>query len=118
MTPGGWSVPTTSGVEPCGGGMGILSNFTWLLLITTGTWTRSPDTGSRLNVLCANTCTPNPGVSAIVRMTGDPASALKVNPQVPSDLVIDHSVQVDAFNSGMALRINAEHEFARIAFEP
>ena len=51
--------------------------------------------------------------SAIVRMTGDPASALKVNPQVPSDLVIDHSVQVDAFNSGMALRINAEREFAR-----
>ena len=32
--------------------------------------------------------------SAIVRMTGDPSSALKVNPRVPSDLVIDHSVQV------------------------
>ena len=51
--------------------------------------------------------------SAIVRMTGDTASAQKVNPRVPSDLVIDHSVQVDAFNSGMALRINAEHEFER-----
>ena len=51
--------------------------------------------------------------SAIVRMTGDPSSALKVNPRVPSDLVIDHSVQVDAFNSGMALQINAEHEFER-----
>ena len=29
-------------------------------------------------------------------MGGDPA---KVNPLVPCDLVIDHSVQVDAFNS-------------------
>ena len=51
--------------------------------------------------------------SAIVRMTGDESAGAKVNPQVPSDLVIDHSVQVDAFNSGMALQINAEHEFAR-----
>ena len=32
---------------------------------------------------------------------------------VPCDLVIDHSVQVDAFNSGMALTINAEREFER-----
>ncbi len=51
--------------------------------------------------------------SAIVRMTGDEAAALKVNPRVQCDLVIDHSVQVDAFNSGMALLINSEKEFAR-----
>jgi aconitate hydratase len=51
--------------------------------------------------------------SAIVAMTGDPGTAEKVNPLVPCDLVIDHSVQVDAFNSGMALRINAEKEFER-----
>ena len=51
--------------------------------------------------------------SAIVRMTGNPADAQKVNPQVQSDLVIDHSVQVDAFNSGMALQINSELEFER-----
>ena len=51
--------------------------------------------------------------SAVVRMTGDEASAAKVNPTVPCDLVIDHSVQVDAFNSGMALAINAEREFER-----
>jgi len=51
--------------------------------------------------------------SAIVRMTGDEASAQKVNPQVPADLVIDHSVQVDAYNSGMALQINSAHEFER-----
>ncbi len=51
--------------------------------------------------------------SAIVRMTGDPSAAAKVNPQVQSDLVIDHSVQVDAFNSRDALRINSEFEFER-----
>ncbi len=51
--------------------------------------------------------------SAVVRMTGDTANAAKVNPQVQCDLVIDHSVQVDAFNSGMALRINAQMEFER-----
>ncbi|MHC4939546.1 MAG: aconitate hydratase AcnA [Planctomycetota bacterium] len=51
--------------------------------------------------------------SGIVRMTGDEASATKVNPLVPCDLVIDHSVQVDAFNSGMALQINSEKEFER-----
>lgn len=37
----------------------------------------------------------------------------KVNPLVPCDLVIDHSVQVDAFNSGIALTLNAEKEFER-----
>ena len=51
--------------------------------------------------------------SAVVRMTGDETSAAKVNPQVPADLVVDHSVQVDAFNSPDALRINSEMEFAR-----
>ena len=50
---------------------------------------------------------------AIVRMTGDPAAAAKVNPLVPCDLVIDHSVQVDAFASGAALLINSQREFER-----
>ncbi|NNM84221.1 MAG: aconitate hydratase AcnA [Phycisphaerales bacterium] len=48
--------------------------------------------------------------AAIKRIGGDPK---KVNPLVPCDLVIDHSVQVDAFASGMALEINARHEFER-----
>ncbi len=48
--------------------------------------------------------------SAMQRMGGDPK---KVNPLVPCDLVIDHSVQVDAFNSGAALTINSEREFER-----
>jgi aconitate hydratase len=51
--------------------------------------------------------------AAMLRMTGDPANAKKVNPLVPCDLVIDHSVQVDAFNSGTALTINSQREFER-----
>ena len=47
---------------------------------------------------------------AMQRMGGDPN---KVNPLVQCDLVIDHSVQVDAYNSGMALTINMEKEFER-----
>jgi aconitate hydratase len=48
--------------------------------------------------------------AAMKRMGGDPK---KVNPLVPCDLVIDHSVQVDAFASGMALTINNKLEFER-----
>ena len=51
--------------------------------------------------------------SAIVRMTGDESAASKVNPLVACDLVIDHSVQVDAFNSSDALTINGSKEFER-----
>ena len=51
--------------------------------------------------------------SAIVRMTGEDGSAQKVNPQIPADLVIDHSVQVDAFNRPDALLINSAKEFDR-----
>ncbi|MGI9015411.1 MAG: aconitate hydratase AcnA [Phycisphaerales bacterium] len=50
--------------------------------------------------------------SAMQRMGGDPG---RVNPLVPCDLVIDHSVQVDAFNSGMAITINSQKEFERNA---
>jgi aconitate hydratase len=48
--------------------------------------------------------------SAMVRMGGDPQ---KINPVIPVDLVIDHSVQVDAFGTANALQINAEYEFER-----
>lgn len=47
---------------------------------------------------------------AMTLLGGDPN---KINPQVPVDLVIDHSVQVDAFGSADALGINAQMEFAR-----
>ena len=48
--------------------------------------------------------------AAMKRLGGDPK---KVNPLVPCDLVIDHSVQVDAFGSKVALTINGEKEFER-----
>ncbi len=48
--------------------------------------------------------------SAMRRMGGDPQ---KINPQVPVDLVIDHSVQVDVFGSADAILRNAEMEFVR-----
>jgi aconitate hydratase len=51
--------------------------------------------------------------SAIVRMTGDEGAAQKVNPLVPADLVVDHSVQVDAFARPDALVINSRKEFER-----
>src|SRR5499427_2193222 len=47
---------------------------------------------------------------AVKRMGADPR---KINPLVPVDLVIDHSVQVDMFGNGMALEKNAEIEFQR-----
>jgi aconitate hydratase len=37
----------------------------------------------------------------------------KINPLVPVDLVIDHSVQVDAFGNARAFEVNAEREFER-----
>ena len=48
--------------------------------------------------------------SAMVRMGGDPK---KINPLVPCDLVIDHSVQVDQFASNLALQFNVDKEFER-----
>jgi aconitate hydratase len=47
---------------------------------------------------------------AMKALGGDPKA---INPQVLVDLVIDHSVQVDFFGSGLALQRNAEVEFAR-----
>jgi aconitate hydratase len=51
--------------------------------------------------------------AGLVRMTGNEEDATKVNPLVQCDLVIDHSVQVDAFASDVALTINSEKEFER-----
>jgi aconitate hydratase len=48
--------------------------------------------------------------SAVKRLGGDPSC---INPLVPVDLVIDHSVQVDAFGTPRALALNAEIEFQR-----
>ena len=48
--------------------------------------------------------------SAMDRMGGD---YRKIDVQVPCDLVIDHSVIVDAFGSAGAFQINIEREFER-----
>ena len=48
--------------------------------------------------------------SAMARLGGDPN---KINPLIPVDLVIDHSVQVDRFGSLGALEHNVEREFQR-----
>jgi aconitate hydratase len=47
---------------------------------------------------------------AIAELGGDPA---RINPQIPAELVIDHSVQVDAFASRGAFAHNVELEFER-----
>jgi len=47
---------------------------------------------------------------AMEEIGGDPAA---INPLVDVDLVIDHSVQVDAFGSERAFAVNAEHDFER-----
>ncbi|MEO5624744.1 MAG: aconitate hydratase AcnA [Dokdonella sp.] len=47
---------------------------------------------------------------AVVKLGGD---ATQINPLAPAELVIDHSVQVDAFGSKSALETNVEIEFER-----
>ncbi len=47
---------------------------------------------------------------AMADMGGDPR---KINPLVPAELVIDHSVQVDVFGTSDAFARNAEREFER-----
>jgi aconitate hydratase len=47
---------------------------------------------------------------AMLELGGDPQ---RINPLSPVDLVIDHSVQVDAFGDPRAFQINVEHEYER-----
>ena len=47
---------------------------------------------------------------AMKSMGGDPK---KINPLFPSELVIDHSVQVDAYGTRDAIQINAKNDYAR-----
>jgi len=49
---------------------------------------------------------------ALSRLGGDPK---RINPLVPADLVIDHSVQVDLFGSAFAFGGNVEKEYERNA---
>ena len=47
---------------------------------------------------------------AVVELGGDPAA---IEPLVPAELVIDHSVQVDSFGAADSFAINAQREFER-----
>ena len=47
---------------------------------------------------------------AMKALGGDPT---RINPLLPAELVIDHSVQVDEFGKPEALSLNAQIEFAR-----
>jgi len=47
---------------------------------------------------------------AVVKLGGE---ASQINPQIPSELVIDHSVQVDVFGKPEALDLNGKIEFGR-----
>jgi aconitate hydratase len=48
--------------------------------------------------------------NAMADLGGDPS---RINPQLPAELVIDHSVQVDEYGSARAMFRNAELEFER-----
>jgi aconitate hydratase len=47
---------------------------------------------------------------AMTNLGGDPQ---KINPLIPVDLVIDHSVIVDSFGNSKAFKTNVEHEYSR-----
>ena len=47
---------------------------------------------------------------AVVSLGGDPS---KINPLAPAELVIDHSVQIDAFGNAAAFEKNVELEYTR-----
>ena len=49
---------------------------------------------------------------AVTKLGGD---AKRINPLIPSELVIDHSVQVDSFGSANSLDLNGKIEFQRNA---
>ncbi|MCI4347153.1 MAG: aconitate hydratase AcnA [Thermoplasmata archaeon] len=60
------------------------------------------------------------GVPVLVDLTGLRSAALRqgidparVNPKVPVDLVVDHSVQVDSYGSSGSLKVNLDREYQR-----
>jgi aconitate hydratase len=48
--------------------------------------------------------------SAMADLGGDPG---KINPHIPAELVIDHSVQVDAFATRLAIATNVDRDYER-----
>ncbi|MHA2173583.1 MAG: aconitate hydratase AcnA [Candidatus Hodarchaeales archaeon] len=47
---------------------------------------------------------------SVDQLGGDPS---KINPMIPTDLVIDHSVQIDCYGVNNAYDLNLEHEYER-----
>jgi aconitate hydratase len=85
------------------------------------TWTAAEEPSREISFTPARVLLQDfTGVPAIVDLAamrdamrdlgGDPAT---INPQLPAELVIDHSVQVDDYASRLAIRRNAELEFRR-----
>jgi aconitate hydratase len=85
------------------------------------TWEPKPEPSREISFTPARVLLQDfTGVPAIVDLAamrdamrdlgGDPA---RINPLLPAELVIDHSVQVDDFASRLAIRRNAELEFER-----
>src|ERR687893_212653 len=67
-----------------------------------------------LKVLLENLLRNEDGVAARRDAMADPGGEpSKINPLVPAELVIDHSVQVDVFGTRDAFRVNVEREFER-----
>jgi aconitate hydratase len=86
-------------------------------------WSRTPGSGGEIPFMPARVVLQDfTGVPCVVdlaamrdamaRMGGDPS---RINPVVPSDLVIDHSVQVDHYGTAEAFRQNVALEFERNA---
>lgn len=48
--------------------------------------------------------------SAMERLGDDPR---RINPEIPVDLVVDHSVQIDRFGSALSMLYNVDREFER-----
>ena len=65
---------------------------------------------SRTSPACPPSSTSRSMRDAMADLGGDPA---RVNPLVPADLVIDHSVQVDQFGTPGAFAFNVEREYER-----
>jgi aconitate hydratase len=99
----------------------VLRNGTESELGAVGTWSPADEPSREISFMPARVLLQDfTGVPAVVDLAamrdamhdvgGDPG---KINPLLPAELVIDHSVQVDEFGSRFAFRHNVEREFER-----
>src|SRR5881227_2782839 len=99
----------------------VLRNGTEAEVESVSRWVADADPSREISFMPARVLLQDfTGVPAIVDLAamrdamrdqgGDPA---RINPQIPAELVIDHSVQVDEFASRLAIGRNVELEFER-----